>query len=98
LYHVTICIEISSMKFYIPLVVTLLCVLLTHSLVYASDSQPEDDTETTDLPAETDSDTPGGNKKFKFLSKKPENLLLVPIPTHDKENHTRTYINIPSLI
>jgi hypothetical protein len=69
------------MKFYIPLVATLLCFLLTHSLVYASDSQPEGDTETTDLPAETDSDTPGGNKKFKFLSKKPENLLLVPIPT-----------------
>ena len=61
--------------------VSLLSILFTDSLAYASDPIPEEAVVTTDMPAETDPKQPGENKKFKFLSKKPENLLLVPIPT-----------------
>lgn len=69
------------MKRLIPLVTILQCIALTLSLAHAYDPPPEEHVDRTDLPAETDTEATEESKKFKFLSKKPENLLLVPIPT-----------------
>ena len=69
------------MIFFISLVVTLQCISITSSLAYATETANEKSLVTTDLIAETNTELTGESKKFKFLSKKPENLLLVPIPT-----------------
>jgi len=70
-----------AVKHSIALFVTLLCIGFAISFAEADDTPTEEHTVATDLPFEAIPDLTGENSKFKFLSKKPKNLLLVPIPT-----------------
>jgi hypothetical protein len=68
------------MKLAAPLLTSLLCVTPTAFCSDPDDDPPEEQTVSTDLPVEAIPDLTEESKRFKFLSKKPENLLVVPIP------------------
>jgi len=65
----------------ITFITTLLCVTpVISSAETGNGTTPEESTVSTDLPFEAIPDLNEESKRFKFLSKKPENLLIVPIP------------------
>jgi len=68
------------MKHFFVLINTLLCI--TPAILFADTDSgtSEERTVSTDLPVEAIPDLTEENSRFKFLSKKPENLLVVPIP------------------
>lgn len=70
-----------SVKSFIILIATLLYINFAMPLVNADGTSPEEQVESTELPLETGLEQAEGKPRFKFLSKKPKNLLLVPIPT-----------------
>ena len=69
------------MRCFYTLIAILLCLTPAISLAEPDDRIPEEHTVSTDLPVEAIPDLTEESSRFKFLSKKPENLLLVPIPT-----------------
>ena len=69
------------MNRFITLIATLACITPAISLAGPDDGTPEEHPVSTDLPVEAIPDLTEEYTRFKFLSKKPENLLLVPIPT-----------------
>ena len=70
-----------DVKRFVTLITIFLLLVPAISLSGTDDSDPEKQPVSTDLPEESNQDSTDKNTKFKFLSKKPENLLLVPIPT-----------------
>jgi hypothetical protein len=68
------------MKLSAALLTSLLCVTPAAFCSDPKDDPPEEHTISTDLPVEAIPDLTEESKRFKFLSKKPENLLVVPIP------------------
>ncbi len=71
----------SGVKHLIALIIMLLCIGFAISLASADGTVPEEQLDSTEPPVETDTELTGKKTRFKFLSKKPKNLLLVPIPT-----------------
>ncbi|MFC1778689.1 BamA/TamA family outer membrane protein [Pseudomonadota bacterium] len=69
------------MKQFITLIVAILCIGFAMPFAKADTPPSEEHVVATDLSVEATPDLTEENSKFKFLSKKPENLLLVPIPT-----------------
>jgi hypothetical protein len=61
-------------------IVILLCIAPVIPHADADGGPPEEATVSSDLPVETDSEVAEENTRFKFLKKKPRNLLIVPIP------------------
>ena len=64
----------------IALIATLLCLSPAALGADRDDGTPEEHPVDTDLPVEAIPDLTDKYSRFKFLSKKPENLLIVPIP------------------
>ena len=64
----------------IALIATLLCLTPAALGADRDDGTPEEHPVDTDLPVEAIPDLTDKYSRFKFLSKKPENLLIVPIP------------------
>lgn len=69
-----------EMKHFISFIALLLCVTTDISLADTKIDTHEESVVSTDLPLEAIQDLTEENTGFKFLSKKPKNLLLVPIP------------------
>ena len=63
------------------LLAALLCIAPAISLAGVNGGDPKESTVATDLPVEAAPDAEEENTRFNFLKRKPENLLLVPIPT-----------------
>ncbi len=74
-------VEMIDVKHLVTLIAILLLFVPTISISGTDDSDPEEHPVSTDLPIEAIPDLTEETSKFKFLSKKPKNLLLVPIPT-----------------
>jgi hypothetical protein len=69
------------MKLFFKVIALVLCFTPIISFADKLDGETKEDAVDTDLPIEAVSDLAEETSRFKFLSKKPKNLLLVPIPT-----------------
>jgi hypothetical protein len=69
------------MKLFFTVIALVLCFTPINSFAEKSDGETEETTVEADLSAESALETTEETPKFKFLSKKPKNLLIVPIPT-----------------
>jgi len=68
------------MKSFLTVVVVILCILPAFSLADEQGGVEKEQAIDTDKPIESVADLTEETSRFKFLSKKPKNLLLVPIP------------------
>jgi hypothetical protein len=69
------------MKLFFKVIAVVLCFTPIISFADKLDGETKEDAADTDLPIEAVSDMAEETSRFKFLSKKPKNLLIVPIPT-----------------
>jgi hypothetical protein len=73
-------IELCGMKRFVAIISALLCMIPLALCADSGDKNSVEHPVDTDLPVEAIPDLSGQNKRFKFLSKIPEGLLIVPIP------------------
>jgi len=71
----------SEVKPFSTILAALLCISSAVSLAETDGGTSEEHAIATDLPIEAIPDLADENSRFRFLKKKPENLLIVPIPT-----------------